>query len=125
MVWIWNKRRYPRFKRNLSFNLSMLEQLLIRARQRGVHVVLVELPTNRPLIGDRFDYAIEQYRGPVSALAGRYDVPYIDFNAGLKLENKDFHDLSHLNESGRVLWQRALAKEVARLMSADGREGSP
>ena len=125
MVWVWNKRRYPRFKRNLSFNLSMLEQLLIRARQRGVHVVLVELPTNRALIGDRFDYAIEQYRRPVSALAGRYDVPYIDFNARLKLENKDFHDLSHLNESGRVVWQRALAKEVARLMAAESRESSP
>lgn len=118
MVKTWNTRRYPVFKRNLSFNLAMLEQLLIRARQRGVHVVFVELPSNRALIGDRFDHAIAQYREPVDALAARYDVPYLDFNAGLRLKNEDFHDLSHLNESGRVLWQRALARELARLMTA-------
>jgi hypothetical protein len=119
MVRTWNTHRYPIFKRNLSFNLAMLEQLLIRAEQRGVHVVLVELPTNRALVGDRFDYAVEQYREPVDALADGYDVPYLDFNAGLRLRNEDFHDLSHLNESGRVVWQRALAKELARLMPAD------
>ena len=102
----------------------MLEQLLIRAEQRGVHVVLVELPNNRALIGDRFDYAVQQYRGPVAALADKYDVPYLDFNAGLKLRNEDFHDLSHLNESGRVVWQGALAKELARIMPADGGESS-
>lgn len=118
MVKTWNARRYPVFKRNLSFNLAMLEQLLVRARQRGVHVVFVELPNNRALIGERFDYAIDQYREPVDALAARYDVPYLDFNAGLQLKNEDFHDLSHLNESGRVLWQRALAKQLARLMTA-------
>ena len=125
MVKIWNTRRYPVFKRNLRFNLAMLEQLLIRAQERGVHVVLVELPNNRALIGDRFDYAVRQYRGPVAALAAEYEVPYLDFNAGLKLRNEDFHDLSHLNESGRVRWQGALAKELARLMPAGGAESSP
>jgi hypothetical protein len=118
MVKVWNTRRYAFFKRNLRFNLAMLEQLLIRAEQRGVHVVLIELPNNRALVGDRFDYAISQYRGPVDALADKYDVPYLDFNAGLKLKNEDFHDLSHLNESGRVVWQRALARQLAPMMSA-------
>ena len=117
MVRIWNKRRYPIFKRNLSFNLDMLEQLMIRARQRGVRVVLVELPSNRALIGDRFDGALELYRGPVRGLADKYDVPYVDVNPDLGLKNEDFHDLSHLNESGRVVWQRALAEALASIMN--------
>jgi hypothetical protein len=123
MVEKWNTRRYPVFRRNLRFNLAMLDQLLIRARQRGVHVVLVELPSNRALIGDRFDYAIRQYRAPVAHLAAEHGVPYLDFNAGLGLRNEDFHDLSHLNESGRVVWERALAEELARLMSSGGGSG--
>ena len=44
MVKEWNTQHYPRFERNLGFHLAMLEEMLIRARQRGVKVVLLELP---------------------------------------------------------------------------------
>ena len=120
MVRVWNKRRYRVFRRNLSFNLAMLEQLLIRCRERGLHPVLVELPNNRDLIGPRFDYATAQYQKPARAMAAKYDVPYADFNQELELTNGDFHDLSHLVEPGRVIWQRRLAQELVRLMGADG-----
>ena len=120
MVAIWNRRRYPTFKRNLAFNLAMLEQLLIRCRERGLHPVLVELPNNRDLIGGRLDHATAEYQVPAQALAAKYDVPYADFNRELKLKNADFHDLSHLVEPGRVLWQHRLAQELVRLMGADG-----
>ena len=120
MVAIWNKRRYAVFKRNLAFNLAMLEQLLIRCQERGLHPVLVELPNNRDLIGERLDYAAAQYQKPAQALAARYDVPYVDFNRELAIPNADFHDLSHLVEPGRVIWQDRLAEELVRLMGADG-----
>lgn len=120
MVKIWNTRRYKVFKRNLRFNLAMLEQLIVRCRQRDLHVVLLELPSNRAIIGDRFDYAIKQYREPCERLAQKYDVPYVDFSSELKLTNDDFHDLSHLIEPGRVIWQHRLAQELARLMGPDG-----
>ena len=126
MVKIWNKRRYRMFRRNLSFNLAMLEQLLIRCRERGLHPVLVELPNNRDLIGPRFDYAVAQYQEPTQAMAVKYDVPYVDFNQELQLKSADFHDLSHLVEPGRVIWQRRLAQELVRLMGADGKgTGTP
>ena len=126
MVKIWNKRRYPMFKRNLAFNLVMLEQLLIRCQERGLHPVLVELPNNRDLIGERFDYAAAQYQKPAQALAAKYDVPYVDFNQELALKNADFHDLSHLVEPGRVIWQHRLAQELVQLMGADGQgAGTP
>jgi hypothetical protein len=121
MVATWNEQRYPAFRRNLGFNLDMLEQLLIRCQERGLHPVLVELPNNRDLIGKRFDYAEAQYRAPSQALAAEYDVPYVDFNHELDLKNADFHDLSHLVEPGRVIWQRRLAQELVRLMGADGK----
>lgn len=120
MVAIWNKRRYAVFKRNLAFNLAMLEQLLIRCQERGLHPVLVELPNNRDLIGERLDYAAAQYQKPAHALAAKYDVPYVDFNRELAIPNADFHDLSHLVEPGRVIWQDRLAEELVRLMGADG-----
>ncbi len=124
MVAIWNKQRYPTFKRNLDFNLAMLEQLLIRCRERGLHPVLVELPNNRDLVGARLDHATTEYQIPAQALAAKYDVPYADFNQELALKNADFHDLSHLVEPGRVIWQRRLAQELVRLMGADGQGAS-
>jgi hypothetical protein len=120
MVRIWNKRRYRMFRRNLGFNLAMLEQIVIRCRERGLHPVLVELPDNRDLVGKRFDYASVQYQLPARALSAKYHVPYVDFNAELRLKNADFHDLSHLVEPGRVIWQRRLAQELVRLMGPDG-----
>ena len=56
---------------------------------------------------------------PVQALADEYDVPYVDFNAELPLTNDDFHDLSHLVEPGRVVWQTRLAEELVRLLGAE------
>ena len=123
---IWNEDRYPIFARNLAFNLAMLEQLLIRCRERGLHPVLLELPINRALIGERLDYAASQYQKPAQALAAKYRIPYVDFNGELELKNTDFLDLSHLVEPGRVIWQRRLAEEMVQLMGADGKgAGTP
>ncbi len=125
MVEEWNTRRYPKFLRNLRFHLDMLDQLLTRAQQRGLHVALVELPLDREIVGDQFDYAIRQYRGPIEAMAAEHGVPYLDFNDDLHMKDGDFHDLVHLVEPGRVVWQRRLAREVVRVMSsADQRGGS-
>ena len=120
MVRLWNKRRFRVFEHNLGFNLAMLEQLLVRCRERGLHPVLVELPNNRDLVGPRFDYATVQYQKPARAMAAEYDVPYVDFNQELQLKNAYFHDLSHLVEPGRVIWQHRLAQELVRLLGADG-----
>jgi hypothetical protein len=116
MVQTWLTSRYPVFARNLDYNLAMLEQVLKRCRERGVHAVLVELPLNRDIVGSRFEKAVVQYKVPTMALAGEYDVPYIDVNKAADVPNDDFHDLSHLVEPGRVLWQRELAKALAPLL---------
>ncbi len=120
MVDEWLTTRYPEFERNLDYNLAMLEQILLRCRQRGVHAVLVELPLNRDVVGTRFEKAIVQYKVPVMALADEYDAPYIDVNEVAAVPDKDFHDLSHLVEPGRVLWQRRLAKALVPILEGEG-----
>ena len=117
----WNAERYPVFRRNLAYNLAMLEQLVARCEQRGVKAVIVELPLNEDAVKGRFDEAIAQYRAPVRALARERGVPYLDFNRELAIPSADFHDLSHLVEPGRVVWQHRLAQELVRLMGADGK----
>jgi hypothetical protein len=122
MVATWNAARYPVFHRNVAYNLAMLEQLVARCEQRGVRAVIVELPLNEQVVKGRFDKAIAEYRLPVQALAREHGVPYLDFNAGLNIPSADFHDLSHLVEPGRVLWQKRLAEELVTLLgsAADG-----
>ncbi len=124
MVRVWLAKRYPIFERNLDYNLGMLEQVLLRCRQRGVHAVLVELPLNRDVVGTRFEKAIVQYKVPVMALAAEYDVPYVDVNEAAAVPDGDFHDLSHLVEPGRVLWQRQLAKALVPILEREGADGA-
>ncbi len=115
----WNASRRPVFEKNLDANLQMLEALLERARERGVKVVLLELPLNEEIVGDSFAASQRQYQEPVSALAREYGAPYIDLNQTVDIPSRDFQDLSHLIASGRVIWQHALAKELAPLLRAD------
>jgi hypothetical protein len=115
----WNTIRKPVFEQNLDANLQMLEALLAQARERGVRVVLLELPLNEEIVGDSFDDSQRQYQEPVAALAREYGAPYLDLNRTVDIPSRDFQDLSHLIAPGRVIWQHALAKELAPLLSKD------
>jgi hypothetical protein len=120
----WNASRRPVFQKNLDANLEMLEALLAQARERGVRVVLLELPLNEEIVGDSFDDSRRRYQEPVAALAREYDAPYIDLNQTVDIPSRHFQDLSHLIAPGRVIWQHALAKELARLIRAEDSGGS-
>ncbi len=124
LVDVWLHKRLPLFRQNLRFNLGMLEQILQRCRERGVHAVLLELPNDAAIIGHSLDGVESQYRQPVKALAAKYGVPYLDFNAQLVIPSDDFYDLSHLVEPGRVLWQRELAKKLVGLLGGGHGAGS-
>ncbi len=123
LVGVWNTRRYPVFKENRASNLAMLEELLRRARDRGVRIVLLELPLNTDVVRGRFERAQRAYRAPVARLAREYDAPYLDLNETVAIPDAYFQDLSHLVEPGRVIWQSALAAALMRLMNDEGTEG--
>ncbi|HEY5387027.1 MAG TPA: SGNH/GDSL hydrolase family protein [Thermoleophilia bacterium] len=117
----WYRLRYPDFKEYFAMNTGMLDRLLARCRQRGLHVLLVELPVNADIVGHQFDAPTARYRAQVRRLAGEYRVPYVDFNAELALPNKDFYDMQHLVQPGRSIWQQRLAQELVQRMGADGK----
>jgi hypothetical protein len=120
MVRLWNAKRYPVFRQHLQFNLALVRQILVSCRERGVHAVLLELPQNNEAIKGRFDKAVAEYQIPLRKLAAEFGVTYLDFNAAAAIPSADFHDLSHLVEPGRVIWQRRLAKALAAIMGPDG-----
>jgi hypothetical protein len=124
LVTRWNTSRKPVFEQNRVANLQMLEALLAQARERGVHVVLLELPLNKEVVGDGFAKSQRQYQIPVTKLAEKYDYPYIDLNEKVDIPSRDFQDLSHLIAPGRVIWQHALAEELAPLLNAADSGGS-
>jgi hypothetical protein len=122
MVATWFERAYPRFRANVAYNLAMLEQVVACAQERGLNVVLVELPLNREAVRGRFDQVLAMYQGPVRAMARERHVPYLDLEREHALPSSDFHDLVHLVEPGRARWQRRLAGELVALMARDGAE---
>lgn len=124
LVTKWNASRRPVFEKNRVANLQMLEGLLAQARERGVNVVLLELPLNKEIVGDSFARSQRQYRIPVIKLAEEYGYPYVDLNDSVDIPSRDFQDLSHLIAPGRVIWQHALAKELAQLLNAADSGGS-
>lgn len=123
-VELWYKLRYPAFKRYFSLNVKMLDQLLRRCEERGLHAVIVELPLNRDIAGTRLDRLVAQYQVPVKRLASRYDVPYVDFNEELAIPDAYFADLQHLLQPGRVIWQRRLAQTIVTLMHREATAGA-
>jgi len=120
----WYRVRYPAFEQNLAMNVDMLDRLVARSRERGLHAVLVELPINIDIVGDQFDRPEAQYRPQVRRLARKYGVPYLDFNDELAIPDAYFYDLQHLTKTGRPIWQKRLAQELVDLMrKADAGQG--
>jgi hypothetical protein len=111
----WLTKYQPAFDKVLDFNLQMLDRLVAQAQRRGLGVVIVELPWNEEIVGERFDAAMTRYRVPTLAIADKYRVPYLDFNERADIPSEYFLDLSHLLPAGRVIWQAELAGELARL----------
>ncbi len=72
MVARWNATRYPVFKRNLAYNLAMLEQLArCAASSAACTPSSSSCPSTRPSSRAASTTAIAQYRVPAQALARR------------------------------------------------------
>lgn len=112
----WLKRRYPVFKARYAYSLGQLERLIRACKRRGFHPVMLDLPRNMAVIGDAFDRPIQRYHRGCKALAAKYDVPFVNFVRAARLVNRDFFDLAHLVEPGRVKFQRLLSDKTVRLL---------
>lgn len=113
----WLEDRAPAFERAFPAAARTLERLVAACRSRGFTPVLLELPRNTEVTGDRLDPYVGRYRGLCRRLSRRYGVPWVSFVDRLPLGDRDFYDLWHLVEPGRSLWQQELARVAARLLA--------
>lgn len=120
LVGAWLADRYPVFKRNYSTSAELLDKLVQACLARDLHPVLFELPRNTSVIGRRLDAPVSRYRKTCTALAGKYDIPYVSFVDQAKLPNSSFYDLWHLVEPGRTVWQNLLSAKTAALIEEYG-----
>jgi len=111
----WLADRYPLFRKNYAANRDELEALLKECRKRGFAAVLLELPLNLEIVGDKLDAPRERYTEDCRKLAAKYQVPWVSFVDELAIPNTSFYDLVHLVEPGRIPWQMRLSEEVAPL----------
>jgi hypothetical protein len=123
LVLKWLKKREPRFDKHFDYNAAMLEELIRVAKQRGFTIVLLELPLNAQVIGDRFDRVVGRYRALCQRLAIKYDVATLDPQPQAGLVSSDFQDLTHLVEPGRVKYEHALAAALAGALGRGGAGG--
>ncbi len=121
----WLKRRYPVFTARCKYNLGQLERLIRVCKRRGFHPVMLDLPRNIAVIGDAFSRPIARYHRGCKALAREYDIPFVNFVRAAGLVNRDFFDLAHLVEPGRVKFQRLLSDKTVRLLKRYGMAPEP
>jgi hypothetical protein len=112
----WLSRRYPEFRRYYSSELAMLEKIIRACKRRHLRVVLLDLPRDLPTIGRSFDGPVSRYHSGCSRLARKWSIPWLHFNAAAKFKSRDFFDIFHLVEPGRVKYQSILSDKTIRLL---------
>lgn len=105
--WVSSLREYrSRYKgigdRDITVQISCLDRTLKLCRDRGIKVVLVNLPltrANRELMPAHF---YQRFGGELAAAAARYpsDVSYFDLSLDKRFTAYDFWDTVHMNQLG-------------------------
>jgi hypothetical protein len=101
-----------------DYNLAMLEEILRLARERGYDVVLYDQPLNASAAGPDWAGVVPAYRKRATAMARKWDVPYLNVERRVTLTDGDFADLFHLLAPARLKWQPVMAREIAATLPA-------
>jgi len=112
----WMQRRWPEFQANYSGELAMLEKIVRTCKRRHLHVALLDLPRDLPVIGSAFDAPVSRYHDGCASLARKWGIPWLHFVAGARLVDRDFFDIFHLVEPGREKFQSILSDKTIRLL---------
>ncbi len=117
---IWERERYPVFRKAFEYNAGRLDALVAACLDRGFHPVILNMPLNLEIIGDRMDEPRARYEQQCRAVAARYDVPFIDWVPRIDLASQDFMDNWHLVEPGRAKWQAELSALTVAMLRRYG-----
>lgn len=95
------RRRYRNIgERDLSVQMGFLQKLLDTCRERGIKVVLINMPlsdVNRQLMPPGF-YA--QFRAKIAKISARPDVRLLDIGDSPEFTHLNFWDTAHLDQTG-------------------------
>lgn len=116
----WMLERWPHFRVNYAYNIDVLRRIIEACRRRGLRPVLLDLPRDIPIIGRSFDVPVGMYRSGCERLARRYHIPFLHFVGGIGLTNRDYFDIFHTVETGRVKYQRMLSDKTIKLLERYG-----
>ena len=85
--------------------------------------MLVDLPRDLPIIGHAFDAAGRQVQGRLQAGRGAStSIPWLTFVTAAGFVDRDFFDIFHLVEPGRVKYQYLLSQKTVTLLDKYGLE---
>ena len=116
----WMRLLYDKFDERFAYNVGLLDDLVKTSLARGQHPVLLDMPRNTEVVGDRMDLPVSRYSIACQEIAARYDIPFISFATSAGLVSDDFHDNAHLIGSGKEKWQKLLADSNAGLLAEYG-----
>ncbi|MBS2010208.1 MAG: hypothetical protein JST01_24375 [Cyanobacteria bacterium SZAS TMP-1] len=119
--WVSSLKEYrSRYKgigdRDISVQMNCLERTLKLCQERGIKVVLVNLPLTRAnleLMPDKF-YA--RFGGELAAIAGKHKdaVTYFDLSMDKQFTDYDFWDTVHMNQLGGAKLLRAIVPALQK-----------
>ena len=121
----WMVKRWPHFRARFRYNLRVLAQIVRECKARGQHPVIIDLPRNMQIIGRLLDRPMDMYHDGCRALARRYGIPYVQFQWRTGLTNRDFSDLWHTVDTGKVKWQKQLSATTVHLLRKYGIPAEP
>ncbi len=95
------RRRYRNIAdRDLSIQMGFLDRLMTVCRERGIKVVLVNMPltgVNRQLLPAGF---YQHFEDTIGQMAAKDGAAYVPLGANADFNDGDFWDTTHLNHSG-------------------------
>jgi len=108
------RARYAHFNTDqFSKQEHFLDALIKTARERGIAVLLVNMPLTRDNLNLMPAGFYRQYRGTLDQLAARHHCDVLDLQSDKALTDSAFYDTVHLNRSGGDQLLRALSAWIA------------
>lgn len=112
------KRRYKDIdSKDLSVQLGFMKRLLLTCRQRGIKVIVVNMPLtdiNRNLMPAVF---YEKFRKQIGSLALSEGAEYVDVGSSPEFIHEDFWDTAHLNHKGGHKLMKHVVPVTRRVLS--------
>lgn len=96
-----------------KYQLSQLENLMKLAKDKGIQLVVVNMPLTQANVNLLPKGFYDQYKAKLAAMATANGASYVDMNKPGSFDIKHFHDSVHLNGLGGVEFFKLLSNELA------------